>query len=202
MKRDLNTCSTQSAMPHGVRVRVFFRRGTNSRNDSSSITSCSHHGHFYLILLVFVPGTFLRVLTTSIILVQLSQERVGRGKNTEQDQPAAAAAAAEDAESTSEHLRIQPHAIYFGLILEDEKTAAPSSSHLRHHCDYPTHVQQQRYSYQVPLQRYLPQTLPVPPFVERAWQQQCHVHHVSGTLSTWSTFGRPTCYRVGWGLAR
>ena len=42
---------------------------------------------FFIILLVFVPGTFLRVLITSIVLVQLSQERVGREKkNTEQDQ--------------------------------------------------------------------------------------------------------------------
>ena len=43
MRRDLNTCSRQSAMHHGVRVRVFFRRSSehHSRNDSSS-TSWSH----------------------------------------------------------------------------------------------------------------------------------------------------------------
>ena len=72
-------------------------------------------------LLVFVPGTFLRVLTTSIILVQLSQERVGRKKKhragpTSSSAVAAAAAAAaeaeaaEDAESTSELLRTQQYA--------------------------------------------------------------------------------------------
>ena len=44
-------CSSQSAMHHGVRVRVFFRRSTY----------WSHLVHFFLILLVFVPGTFLRV---------------------------------------------------------------------------------------------------------------------------------------------
>ena len=49
---------------------------------------------------------------------------------------------------------IRQYTIYFGLIFEDEKTA-PSSSDFRH-CDYPTHVQQQRYSYQVPQLRYLP----------------------------------------------
>ena len=45
MRRDLNTCSRQSAMHHGVRVRVFFRRSSehHSRNDSSSSsTSWSH----------------------------------------------------------------------------------------------------------------------------------------------------------------
>ena len=44
MSRDLNTCSRQSEMHHGVRVRVFFRRSSEhqSRNDSSSSTSWSH----------------------------------------------------------------------------------------------------------------------------------------------------------------
>ena len=77
------------------------------------------------------------------------------------------AEAAEDAESTSEHLCIQLSCStrFFGLIFEDEKTP-PSSSDLRHR-DYPTHAQQS-YSYQVPQPRHLPQTLPVPPSVERA----------------------------------
>ena len=53
MGRDLNTCSSQSAMHHGVRVRVFFRRSSehhnnNSRNDSSSSsTSWSHDVHVF-----------------------------------------------------------------------------------------------------------------------------------------------------------
>ena len=54
MGRDQNTCSSQSAMHHGVRVRLFFGRSTNhsrnhSRNDSSSSRSISwsHHVHFF-----------------------------------------------------------------------------------------------------------------------------------------------------------
>ena len=50
MRRDLNTCSRQSAMHHGVRVRVFFRWSTehHSRNDSSSSsTSWSHDVHVF-----------------------------------------------------------------------------------------------------------------------------------------------------------
>ena len=103
-------------------------------------------------------------------------------KNTEQDQPAvrsaAAAAAAVAAAAEEEEKQKQekmPKArsnIYeysttrfFGLIFEDEKTV-PSSSEVRHR-DYPTHAQQS-YSYQVPQPRHLPQTLPVPPSVERA----------------------------------
>ena len=46
MRRDLNTCSRQSAMHHGVRVRVFFRRSSeyHSRNDSSSSSTSWSHG--------------------------------------------------------------------------------------------------------------------------------------------------------------
>ena len=51
MRRDLNSCSRQSAMHHGVRVRVFFRRSSehHSRNDSSSSssTSWSHDLHAF-----------------------------------------------------------------------------------------------------------------------------------------------------------
>ena len=49
MRRDLNTCSRQSALHHGVRVRVFFRRSSehHSRNDSSSSTSWSHDVHVF-----------------------------------------------------------------------------------------------------------------------------------------------------------
>ena len=49
MRRDLNTCSRQSAMHHGVRVRVFFRQSSehHSRNDSSSRTSWSHDVHVF-----------------------------------------------------------------------------------------------------------------------------------------------------------
>ena len=50
MRRDLNTCSRQSAMHHGVRVHVFFRRSSehHSRNDSSSSsTSWSDDVHVF-----------------------------------------------------------------------------------------------------------------------------------------------------------
>ena len=69
MRRDLNTCSGQSAMHHGVAVRVFFRRWSehHSRNDSSSSTSWSHDSHvFSHSCTLVVPGTFLRVLYNNI----------------------------------------------------------------------------------------------------------------------------------------
>ena len=70
MRRDLNTCSGQSAMHHGVRVRVFFRRSSehHSRNDSSSSSSISwsHDVRTYMFFLIFVLVTFLRVLYNNI----------------------------------------------------------------------------------------------------------------------------------------
>ena len=107
MRRDLNTCSSQSAMHHGVPVRVFFRRSSehHSRNDSSSSTSWSHDSHvFSHSRTLVVPGTFLRVLYTNIHHhVAFARELEEKEKNTEQDQPAvrsavaaAAAAAAAD----------------------------------------------------------------------------------------------------------
>ena len=67
MRRDFNTCSRQSAMHHGVRVRVFFRRSSehHSRNDRScsSSTSWSHDVHVFLI---FVLVTFLRIMCNNI----------------------------------------------------------------------------------------------------------------------------------------
>ena len=61
----------------------FVEAPTNhSGNDSSGSTSYSRHEHFFhQMLLVFVPGTFLRVLTTSIILVQLSLESWKKKEN-------------------------------------------------------------------------------------------------------------------------
>ena len=64
IRRDLNTCSSQSAMHHGVPVRVFFRRSSehHSRNDSRSSTSWSHDSHVYSrSRTLVVPRTFLRV---------------------------------------------------------------------------------------------------------------------------------------------
>ena len=109
MRRDLNTCSGQSAMHHGVPVRVFFRRSSehHSRNDSSCSTSWSHDSHvFSYNRSLVVPGTFLGVLYNNIHHhVAFARELEEREKNTEQDQravrstvaapaPAAAAAAA------------------------------------------------------------------------------------------------------------
>ena len=65
MRRDLNTCSSQSPMHHGIPVRVFFRRSSehHSRNDSSSSTSRSYDSRvFSHSRTLVVPGTFLRVL--------------------------------------------------------------------------------------------------------------------------------------------
>ena len=102
MRRDLNTCSSQSAMHHGVPVRVFFHRSSehHSRNDSSSSTFWSHDSHvFSHSRTLVVPGTFPRVLYNNIHHVAFARELEEKEKNTEQDQPAvysaAAAAAAE-----------------------------------------------------------------------------------------------------------
>ena len=68
MRRDLNTCSGQSATHHGVPVRVFFRRSSehHSRNDSSN-TSWSHDSHVFSHSRTLVaPETFLRVLYNNI----------------------------------------------------------------------------------------------------------------------------------------
>ena len=104
MRRDLNTCSSQSAMHHGVPVRVFFRRSSehHSRNDSSSSTSWSHNSHLFShSRTLVVPGTFLGVLYNIHHHVAFARELEEKEKNNEQDQPAvrsavaAAAAAAE-----------------------------------------------------------------------------------------------------------
>ena len=91
MRRELNTCSSQSAMHHGVPVRVFFRRSSehHSRNDSSS-TSWSHDSHvFSHSRTLVVPGIFLRVLYNNIHHhVAFARELEEKEKNTEQDQPA------------------------------------------------------------------------------------------------------------------
>ena len=97
MRRDLNTCSSQSAMHHGVPVRVFFRRSSehHSRNDSSS-TTWSHDSHvFSHSRTLVVPGNFLRVLYNNIHHhVDFARELEEKEKNTEQDQPAVRSAVA------------------------------------------------------------------------------------------------------------
>ena len=112
MRRDLNTCSSQSAMHHGVPVRVFFRRSSvhHSRNDSSSGTYWSHDSHvFTRSRTLVVPGTFLRVLYNIIHQhVAFARELEEKEKNTKQDQPAvrsAVAAAAATAAATAAEVR-------------------------------------------------------------------------------------------------
>ena len=68
MRRDLNTYSRQSAMHHGVRVRVFFRRSSeyHSRNDSSRAAAHLGVTTYMFFFLIFVLVTFLRVLYSKI----------------------------------------------------------------------------------------------------------------------------------------
>ena len=112
MRRDLNTCSSQSAMHHGVPVRVFFHRSSehHSRNDSSSSTFWSHDSHvFSHSRTLVVPGTFLRVLYNNIHHhVAFARELEEKEKNTAQDQPAvrsAVAAAAAAAATAAAEVR-------------------------------------------------------------------------------------------------
>ena len=98
MRRDLHTCSSQSAMHHGVPVRVFFRRSSehHRRNDNSSSTSWSHDSHIFSHgRTLVVPGTFLRVLYNNIHHhVAFARELEEKEKNTEKDQPAVLSAVA------------------------------------------------------------------------------------------------------------
>ena len=86
--RPQNTCRSQSAMHHGVPVRVFFRRSSehHSRNDSSSSTSWSHDSHVFFShsRTLVVPGTFLRVLYNIHHHVAFARELEEKKKNTEQ----------------------------------------------------------------------------------------------------------------------
>ena len=160
------------------------RNGSSSSVSSSSSTFWIHHVVFFCIR----TRNSLRVLYTTVIMYvafardleaknktrRTNQQSVVQQKQQQQRQPqqkqaaaAAAAAAAveaeaaEDAESTSEHLPILYRNTRFISVSIWRRKTAPSSSGLRHP-DYPTHVQQS-YSYQVPQIRHLPQTLPAPP---------------------------------------
>ena len=92
MRPDVNTCSSQPAMHHGVPVRVLFRRSSehHSRNGSRIGTSWSHDSHvFSHSRTLVVPGIFLRVLYNNIHHhVAFARELEEKEKNTEQDQPA------------------------------------------------------------------------------------------------------------------
>ena len=80
MKRDLNTCSSQSAMHHGVRVRVFFRRSTTAEQRQQHILE-SPRTFFSNIIIT------IRTQNLSVSSVQHFRKRVGKKtKKTEQDQ--------------------------------------------------------------------------------------------------------------------
>ena len=90
MRPDVNTCSSQPAMHHGVPVRVLFRRSSehHSRNGSRIGTSWSHDSHvFSHSRTLVVPGTFRRVLYNNIHHhAALARELEEKEKNTDQDQ--------------------------------------------------------------------------------------------------------------------
>ena len=95
MRRDLNTCSSQSAMHHRVTVRVFFRRSSehHSRNDSRSSTSWSHDSHVFSHSLGRTRN-FSEGLYNIHHHVAFARELEENKKNTEQDQPAVRSAVA------------------------------------------------------------------------------------------------------------
>ena len=104
MRRDLNTCSRQSAMHHVVRVRVFFRRSSehHSRNDrsSSSSTSWSHDVHVFSHIRTryFSEGSAQQHSSPCSFHKRLGRKR----KNTEQEQPAVRSAVAAAAAAAAE----------------------------------------------------------------------------------------------------
>ena len=64
MRRDLNTCSRQSAMHHGVRVRVFVGRWSTT---AETTAATAHLGvTTYMVFRIFVVVNFLRVLYNNI----------------------------------------------------------------------------------------------------------------------------------------
>ena len=104
-------------MHHGVRVRVIFRQSTNhSRNDgSSSSTSWSHHVHFFRLIKYIICTRNVSersVQHPSHSFARELEEKKHPVGPISSSAVAAAAAATEDAENTSEHLRIQQQYLY------------------------------------------------------------------------------------------
>ena len=125
-------------MEYGCAYSFVGALPNHSGNDSSS-TSCSRHVYFFhYIVLVFVPGTFLRVLTTSIILVQLSQEswkkkkehRAGPTSSTSAAAAAAAAVAAAEA-AAAEAPAAEASIIIIIIIISSSSNGSGSSSSSR-----------------------------------------------------------------------
>ena len=147
MRRDLNTCSSQSAMHHGVPVRAFFRRSSehHSRNDSSSSTSWSHDSHvFSHSRTLVVPGTFLSVLYNNIyhhvaFARELEEKKTPRRTNQQYvpgsavAAPSAAAAAAAAAEASSSNSNSNSNSSRKAEAAED---AESTSEHRRMYSVY------------------------------------------------------------------
>ena len=131
MRRDLNTCSSQSPVQHGVRVRLFFRRSTTAETTAAAHLGVTTYIFSNIIVSIFVPRTCLWVLynifarnleggkktpswiSSSAVAAAAAAEAAAAeanssssSSNSSSTTTAAAATAAEDAESTSEHLRM------------------------------------------------------------------------------------------------
>ena len=110
MRRDLNTCSSQSAIRHGVRARVLFRRST-----TAEATAAAH-----LDTLTLSTGTLFFSYYSGGYCAREWEEKKHRAdpaiivqrSGGSSSIPAAAVsakaeAAEEDAKSTTDYLRIQ-----------------------------------------------------------------------------------------------
>ena len=100
MRRDLNTCNSQSAIHTGACI-LSSVVGAPQQKRQLQHTSWSHDSHvFSHSRTLVVPGTFLRVLYNIHHHVAFAKELEEKEKNAEQDQPpvrsAESAAAAAD----------------------------------------------------------------------------------------------------------
>ena len=67
MRRDLNICSRQSAMHHGVRVRVYFVGRRSTTAETTAAAAAAHLGvTTYMFFLIFALVIFLSVLYNNI----------------------------------------------------------------------------------------------------------------------------------------
>ena len=77
MRRDLHTCSSESAMHHGVPVRVFFvgRRSTTAEaTAAAAYLEVTTHMFFSHGRTLVVPGTFMRILYNIHLHVAFASE--------------------------------------------------------------------------------------------------------------------------------
>ena len=180
--RDLNTCSSQSAMHRGERVRVHLLFRRKQRISWCAGTSYLVPDTFFLIS-IFRPRKRRTIITQqdqhqALAARLVQQQRQQRQSSSSCSSSTAEAEDAEDAESTRENVCVLyssstytsyvqkqyayliRSSMYFGCCTSDLRHAAEGS-------DYTGHVPPS-HSYQVRQPRYLPQTFYVPPSVERA----------------------------------